>query len=78
MVIFLARTLGEQLPERLKEVAAVRSERAQALAGVIYKAGRFCTTRRARTSTSLPIWTSTVVQTCHRLFGGALPSRPTL
>lgn len=40
VLIFLARKLGDQLPKGLAEMAAVRSERVQALAGVIYKAGR--------------------------------------
>lgn len=40
VIIFLGNKLGDELPAGLAEMAAVRSKRAKALAGVVYLAGK--------------------------------------
>eukprot|EP00884_Botryococcus_braunii_P022366 jgi/Botrbrau1/8813/Bobra.0335s0003.1 len=56
MVLYLARKLKHALPHPLGELVATRRERAAALAGVFFKAGRLAHTRKRSPSPSLALW----------------------
>lgn len=56
VLIFLARKLRDKLPEGLSKMAAIRSERTIAFAGVIYKAGKL--SKEGLVHPALPSWTA--------------------
>lgn len=53
-IILLARHLGDELPTGLAKIAAVRSKRARALAGVVYQAGKVA--KEGQPHPSLSTW----------------------
>lgn len=56
VIIFLAKNLKRKLPARIARLAAIRSSRARALAGVVYKAGQLANEGQAHSS--LAAWRS--------------------
>lgn len=54
VIIFLGKELGNELPDVLAGFALIRAERAQALAGVVYRAGQLA--KEGRPHPSLPSW----------------------